>query len=100
MPFAAQKSADGRALILRVVNNGDGELPLVVQLQGGDAAAGPDYTLWTLGGKGLSRGADNTPAHLDNVAPSSASVPIAPGALQISLTIEPTQFAILVVGLQ
>ena len=99
-PFAAQKTADGKSLVLRVVNNGDGALPLQVQLAGGDAAAGPAYTLWTLGGQGLSRGADNTPSAVDAVAPKSASVPIAAGALGLNLTIEATQFAVLVVALQ
>lgn len=101
-PFAAQRTADGKTLVLRVVNSGGGALPVQVALAGSGAAAaaaGPSFTLWTLGGQGLSRSADNFPAKVDNVAPVRADVPIAAGARALNVTLEATQFAILVIPL-
>ena len=97
-PFAAQRTADGKTLVLRVVNSGDGALPVQVAL-GGAAVAGPSFAVWTLGGQGLSRAADNYPAKVDNVAPVRADVPIAAGARGLNVTLEATQYAVLVIPL-
>ena len=99
-PFAAQRTADGKTLVLRVVNSGAGALPLQVALAGPAVVAGPSFTLWTLGGQGASRAADNTPSKLDSVAPVRAELPIAAGALGLNITLQPTQFAIMVIPLQ
>ena len=100
LPFVAQRTADGRTLVLRVVNRSEGVQPLQVALAGGAAAAGPAYTLWRLGGGGLKGSADNTPSAPDLVAPSSAQVPIAAGATALNATLQPLEFAIMVVALQ
>jgi hypothetical protein len=96
VPFAAQRTADGKTLVLRVVSSA-AQQPVTALLTGGLAAAGPSMTLWTLTGKPAQ---DNTPSAPTAVAPVSATVPLAAGATNITVTLAPNTFAVLVVPLQ
>jgi hypothetical protein len=98
-PFAAQRSADGKTLVLRAVNTYGGAWPFNVTLTG-MAAAGSDVTVWTLGGAKNKHSDDNTPANPTFVAPVQTAMPIAAGATAISYAMEANMFVILQVPLQ
>ena len=97
-PFTAQRTADGKSLVLRAVNPLGGEQPFAVTLAGGALAAGPTYTLWTLSGD--EDDADNTPSNPTKISPQQAQVPIAAGAASISATLPARTFAVMVITLQ
>jgi hypothetical protein len=99
LPVAAQLAAGGKTLVLRAVNAAAGAQPVNVTLTSG-AAAGPTYSLWTLGGGGYDLGDDNTPAEPAKIAPVASTPAIAPGATAFSLTLEPHTFAVLSIALQ
>ena len=100
LPFAAQlAAAGGKTLVLRVVNAAAGAQPVSVALAAG-AAAGPSYTLWTLGGAAYATTDDNSPGRPTFIAPVQAQPAIAPGATTIAFTLEPHTYAIAVVTLQ
>lgn len=92
LPFAAQRKADGSALVFRVVTSGS-EQPLTIQFAG-SPAAGPSYTQWTLAGTPSSV---NTPAQPELVAPVSATVPLSKGSTLITTTLPANAFVVIVV---
>ena len=97
-PFIAQRTADGKTLVLRAVNYAAGVQPFQVMLTGGVQAAGPSYTLWTLGG--LDRlGADNTPSNPTSISPQSSEVPVAQGATVISASVPEHTFVVMSISL-
>ena len=99
-PFAAQRTADGKSLVLRAVNKLKGSQPFVVTLGGGASAAGPSYTLWLLGdGNRFLPTDDNPPGDPARISPQSASVPLAAGATSVSATLPPLSFAVMVIPL-
>ena len=97
LPFAAQRTADGKTLVIRVVNTIANATPLTVSLTGGMAAAGPSYTLWTLSG---DPNADNTPSNPTAISPVSSQQAITAGATSIPLNLPAHAFVIAVVTLQ
>ena len=98
IPFAAQRTADGKKLVLRAVNAAAGEQPLVVSLAG-VSAVGPTFQQMLLG-NGAPASADNTPANPTAVSPVITAVPIDAGATSISLVLPGRTFAVLVVEVQ
>lgn len=98
-PFSAQRTADGRTLVLRAVNSGAADAPFTVSLRG-VTAAGPSATVWTLGGSAFSLGDDNTPADPTKIAPVQSALPLAAGATSLAYTLEPRSFVVFVVALQ
>lgn len=98
-PFAAQRTADGKTLVLRAVNTYPGPWPFSVALTG-MAAAGKDATVWTLGGKGFLHQQDNTPADPTLISPVQAAMPVPAGATNISFAMEANMFVVLLVPLQ
>ncbi len=98
-PFSAQRTADGKTLVLRAVNTYPGTWPFSVALAG-MAAAGRDATVWTLGGVGFLHSQDNTPAAPDFIAPVQSAMPVPAGATNISFSMEENMFVVLQVPLQ
>lgn len=99
-PFAAQRTADGKQLVLRAVNKLKGAQPFTVTLGGGAAAAGPSYTLWLLGdGEKFVSTDDNTPGDPTRISPQSSTVPITAGATSLTATLPPLSFAVMVIAL-
>lgn len=95
MGFAAQKTADGKTMVLRAVV-GASQQPISLNWAGG-AAAGPTFTQWTLTGQ---PGMDNTPANPTRIAPQQTTQPIAAGATSITATLQPNTFYIMSIPLQ
>ena len=95
IPFAAQRTADGKTLVLRAVNQASAVQPLSVSLTGGIAASGP-ATQWTLAGKPSD---DNTPSAPTNVSPVQSSLPLTPGATGVALSLPAHAFVILSIPL-
>ena len=99
-PFAAQRSADGKTLVLRAVNNLKGPQPFTVTLSGGALPAGPSFTQWLLGGgDSFLPTDDNTPSEPERISPQQSTVPIAAGATSISATLPPLSFVVMVIPL-
>ena len=99
-PFAAQRSAYGKQLVLRAVNSLKGAQPFTVTLSGGAAAAGPSYTLWLLGdGTKFLPTDDNPPGDPARISPEMTTVPITAGATSITATLPPLSFAVMVIAL-
>ena len=99
-PFVAQRTQDGRTLVLRAANVGDGNQPFSVTLGGGAAAKGPSMQVWTLGGAGFSATDDNTPSNADFISPVSSMLPISPGSKFFNGTLPPNVFIVYVIALQ
>jgi len=97
-PFAAQRSADGKTLVLRAVNTYPAAWPFNATLKG-MAAAGADAAVWTLGGSGFAHTDDNTPADPARVAPSQTSMAVPAGATSIAWVMEANSFVVIQVAL-
>jgi hypothetical protein len=95
MGFAAQLTADGKTMVLRVVT-GAALQPVILTWTGG-AAAGPSVTQWLLTGQ---PGQDNTPSNPTAISPQQSTIPIAAGATSITATLQPNSFYIMSVPLQ
>lgn len=95
MKVAAQRTGDGKTLVLRVVVLSEDQP--VTLVWSGATASGPSYTLWTLTG---APAADNTPSNPTHVAPAQQAVPLAAGATSISTTLPANTFAVMVIALQ
>ena len=99
-PFAAQRTADGAALVLRAVNPSASAQLFTLALAGGaGGAAGPALSTWTLGGEGFSPTDDNTPGAPAAVSPVLAQVPVAAGARSFNFTLPPRSFMVVRVPL-
>ena len=95
VPFAAQRTADGRSLVLRAVARGAAQ-PLAVAFPF-PAAAGSVAT-YTLTSAGV--GDDNSPGAPDRVAPVAGALPVTAGATSIVLQLPAHSFVVAVVPLQ
>jgi hypothetical protein len=98
-PFSAQRTADGKTLVLRAVNTYPGAWPFNAQLKG-LAAAGPSATVWTLGGSGFMHTEDNTPSQPAKISPVQTTMPVPAGATNISFVMEENMFVVIKVALQ
>ena len=97
VPFAAQRTADGKTLVLRVVNNAPTVRNVTVRVDGA-AFAGSSYTLWTLSGNTTDE--DNTPAYPERISPVKTMLPVAGGDSVLRAILPSFTFAIFVVPLQ
>ena len=97
-PFAAQRTADSRTLVLRAVNPSASVQPFGVSLLGA-SVAGLSFQVLSLGGTGFSDSDDNTPAAPTFISPISATRPIPAGATNITFSLEPLSFIVALIPL-
>lgn len=83
LPFAAQRSADGKTLVLRMVVPGGASNTFTVSLAGGAAFAGPNLTVWTL--SAASQNDDNPVGNPMAISPQRTQGSVAAGATSIQI---------------
>ena len=90
-----QKQASG-GLVLRAVNHGQAPLALTIGMEGDGllSSMGTTADVTTLSGADLQ--GDNSPSHVDAIAPKSSTAALADGGKTLSLTLPGFSFTVAV----
>ena len=93
LTFTAQQG--GKGLVVRAVNKGQAPLSFTVRMEAGaplSAAGAAEAAISTLSGPDLK--GDNSPSHLDAIAPKSSKVALGAGGKSLSLTLPGYSFTV------